>query len=342
MSTGEVGRLDISTYLIWMNCAQQKCSECQSLVSTTKNFQEGPVRESKVESSNKLEIAMAIDRILDRARRRAANLFIDQCQTDDGLWSCCGKTLATKSEAFKHAHSEHGNQIQQEESRLYQQYQDAENTNANNNEFRKRRNKKGSSDPVSTECNCDITDYTVILFYHYQAIDSPDQVAKEHYQLCSQFSITGKVRIAQEGVNITLAGTNNVIGQYIKYIVDRLYLEDKDAYDFFKPSPGCVHVFDGLSVKVVEEICPLNADVTLSTLLTASHKEGKLPPAKFHDMLQRDDVLVLDTRNYYESRIGKFEKAITPATRKFARFPAWVERNREALNGKVVLTYCTG
>ncbi|KAG2181605.1 hypothetical protein INT44_008420, partial [Umbelopsis vinacea] len=281
-------------------------------------------------------------RTLDCARRRAANLFIEQCQSNDGLWSCCGQTLQTKAEAFKHAHSDHGDELQQEASRVYRQYQDAEAIKIDNKTFRKRRSKKGSSDPISTECDCDISDYTVILFYLYQSIESPDQVAEQHYQLCSQFSITGKVRVAHEGVNVTLAGTNDAIGQYIKYIVDRLHLEDRDPYDFFKPSSGCVHVFEDLSVKVVEEICPLNADVALSTLLTASHKEGKLPPAKFHEMLQRQDVLILDTRNYYESRIGKFEGAITPATRKFARFPAWVERNKEALDGKVVLTYCTG
>lgn len=284
---------------------------------------------------------MPIDRVQDRARRRAAALFLAQCMTENGLWSCCDQTLQTKTDAFKHAYAVHGDRLQQEQDRLYQEFQRAENAKQEN-AFRKRRSKKGSSDPIATDCSCHIEDFRVILFYLYQAIENPDQLAEQHYQLCSQLSITGKVRIAFEGVNVTLAGTNDAIGQYLKYIVNTLHLEDKDSYDFFKPSRGCVHVFEDLSIKTVDEICPLNADVSLSTLLTASHKEGKILPAKFHDMLQRTDVLILDTRNYYESRIGKFDKAITPATRKFARFPEWVEKNKEALQGRVVLTYCTG
>ncbi|GAB5592923.1 hypothetical protein Unana1_07823, partial [Umbelopsis nana] len=249
--------------------------------------------------------------------------------------------MRTKTEAFKHANSVHEDELQQEQDRLYREYQHAGNK-AQEDSFRKRRSKKGGSDPIATECNCHMPDFTVILFYVYQAVENPELLAEQQYQLCSHLSITGKVRIALEGVNVTLAGNNNAIGQYIKYIVDALHLEDKDPYDFFKPSAGCVHVFEDLSIKVVDEICPLNADVAMATLLTKSHKEGKIPPAQFHEMLQRSDVLVLDTRNYYESRIGKFDKAITPATRKFARFPAWVERNKEALDGKIVLTYCTG
>jgi UPF0176 protein len=288
-------------------------------------------------------IAMPVDRILDRARRRAATLYLERCSSDDGLWGCCNLTLATKEEAFKHAYSVHATELLQEQDKLYQEFlQAGKQDDSNTLVFEKRRAKKGDSDSIATNCNCNVQESTVILFYVYQAIPNSKQIAEQHYQLCSDLHMTGKVRVGEEGINVTLAGQNDAISQYIKYVTDALDLIDKDYYDFFKPSPGCKHVFDDLSVKIVKEICPLNADVTLDKLMTAAHKAGKIPPAQFHEMLQRNDVLILDTRNYYESRIGKFDKAITPPTRKFATFPVWVDRNKEAFDGKTVLTYCTG
>ncbi|KAJ2960976.1 hypothetical protein NQZ79_g3703 [Umbelopsis isabellina] len=286
---------------------------------------------------------MPVDRILDRARRRAATLYLERCLNANGDWSCCDLTFSTKGDAFKHAYSVHEAELSQEQDKLYQEFLQAGKQDDNNtSKFEKRRAKKGDSDSIATNCTCDIQQSTVILFYVYQAIADPNQIAEQHYQLCSDLNMTGKVRVGEEGINVTLAGNNDAISQYIKYVTGALDLADKDHYEFFKPSPGCVHVFDDLSVKIVKEICPLNVDVTLDKLMTATHKAGKIPPAQFHDMLQRNDVLILDTRNYYESRIGKFDKAITPPTRKFATFPAWVDRNKEALDGKTVLTYCTG
>lgn len=287
---------------------------------------------------------MPVDRILDRARRRAATLYLERCSKADGQWSCCDLTLSTKGDAFKHAYSVHEAELLQQQDVLYQEFLQAGKQADDNTPsiFEKRRAKKGDSDSIATNCTCNGQDSTVILFYVYQAIADPKQIAEQHYRLCSDLYMTGKVRVGGEGINVTLAGKNDAISQYIKYVTDALDLSDKDYYEFFKPSPGCVHVFDDLSVKLVKEICPLNVDVTLDKLMTANHKAGKIPPAQFHEMLQKNDVLILDTRNYYESRIGKFDGAITPPTRKFATFPAWVDRNQEALDGKTVLTYCTG
>ena len=119
----------------------------------------------------------------------------------------------------------------------------------------------------------------MLLFYRYflkeprlagvsrasdlQQLIQPFSVAEFYSQLCSSLDMTGKIRIAHEGLNITVAGSNESISEFITKasqhdtLVDLKLAMDPDAQlQFFKPSPGCKHVFDDLSVKVVEEICP--------------------------------------------------------------------------------------
>ena len=55
-----------------------------------------------------------------------------------------------------------------------------------------------------------------------------------------------------------------------------------------------------------------------------------LEPKDFQAALEEegdsDDVIVLDTRNYYESKIGYFENAICPPIRNFKSLPAYLEK----------------
>ncbi|CAO3636647.1 unnamed protein product [Cunninghamella echinulata] len=173
------------------------------------------------------------------------------------------------------------------------------------------------------------------------------------------FNVTGKIRISSEGVNITIAGTKASIEGYMDWYMHSpgpLYSTNttKSPNDFFKPSLGCRHVFhQDLSIKIVDEICPLSQpSITLNKLQQEQHKLHKLSPAEFHAEMEQlyqyhhdnhnENTILLDTRNYYESKIGKFEKAITPPIRKFSVFPNYINKHKDTFNGKKILTYCTG
>ena len=74
-----------------------------------------------------------------------------------------------------------------------------------------------------------------------------------------------------------------------------------------------------------------------------------LSPKEFHEELvklkeQNDpSVLLLDTRNDYESKIGHFDGALCPPIRKFSSLKNYVKENPDLFNGKKrLLTYCTG
>ena len=65
-------------------------------------------------------------------------------------------------------------------------------------------------------------------------------------------------------------------------------------------------------------------------------------PDDWNDLIERDDVVTIDTRNDYEVEIGTFSGAVDPETRSFGEFPAWWSANAERFAGKKVAMFCTG
>ncbi|KAI9312189.1 hypothetical protein BX666DRAFT_1989546 [Dichotomocladium elegans] len=310
----------------------------------------------------------------NNSNRRLRNLALKQAvretKREEGIWHCCGTEFKSIETIGRHVGGSHQDVIQRWQDRLREHRPLRELSVADNEEvipaeFQKRRAPKGGSDPIKLECTCDPGRSQVILFYKYVEVDKPADYAKEHVTLCERLELTGKVRIGTEGINATLAGSLDAVEAYLDWITDTPLFADSrerlskssapakdlstNRYLFFKPSQGCRHVFSDLSVKVVKEICPLGRPwvIGLDQLQDPMHGIGKLPPHAFHEKLLEhandNSSLVLDTRNYYESRIGAFEGAITPPIRKFSRFPDYVDRNKEILQSKkTIFTYCTG
>lgn len=54
------------------------------------------------------------------------------------------------------------------------------------------------------------------------------------------------------------------------------------------------------------------------------------------------EVVMLDTRNSFEVDAGAFENAIDWRLARFSDFPAALEGHRAELQGKTVVSYCTG
>lgn len=109
----------------------------------------------------------------------------------------------------------------------------------------------------------------------------------------------------------------------------------------------CIHflAFESMSIKIVDEICPFNLNPNTPTITVDD--VHILSPSQFHEALLKrsedDTTLLLDTRNYYESKIGHFQHAILPPIRKFSALPAYLDTNRHIFKpNHHLLTYCTG
>jgi len=181
------------------------------------------------------------------------------------------------------------------------------------------------------------TSGTILLFYKYVCIENPAQIKDWIAQLCNTLSLKGRIILAHEGINATVGGSNDACQQFIQELDAHPLFGDID----FKQSPGDARHFPRLKITIRKEIVALGID---PQELPADQGGTHLTPAQVHQLLQEDpeDLVILDARNNYESRIGSFAGAVTPDIENFRDFPAYIDQNLAPFKDKKVLMYCTG
>ncbi|HSH38149.1 MAG TPA: rhodanese-related sulfurtransferase [Chthoniobacterales bacterium] len=174
--------------------------------------------------------------------------------------------------------------------------------------------------------------WPVILFYKYVPITDPHAFAQQQREFCASLRLKGRVLIATEGINGTLAGPPAAIDQYI----EALKSDARFADVAFKLSAGDEKTFPKLVVKQRPEI------VTLGAGPLESDQHNHLSPAEWKRMIEEDpDVVLLDVRNRFESDAGRFKGAVVSNIENFRDLPGYVDE-LEPLKAKKVLMYCTG
>ena len=174
--------------------------------------------------------------------------------------------------------------------------------------------------------------WPVILFYKYVPIAKPAEFAEAQRALCRSLALKGRILIAEEGINGTLAGPDVAVNAY----VSELHRDARFADVQIKWSRGDEATFPKLMVKVRAEI------VTLGAGPLEPDRHNHLAPAEWKRMIEEDeDVVLLDVRNSYESAAGRFTGAVACEIENFRELPGYVDA-LAALKEKKVLMYCTG
>ncbi|XP_042487578.1 rhodanese-like domain-containing protein 6 isoform X3 [Macadamia integrifolia] len=203
----------------------------------------------------------------------------------------------------------------------------------------------------------------VLLYYKFVSVPDTQELVSFYDLNCRSLGLLGRVRIASDGVNVTVGGKLSSLEKHIAVLKSNNLFEGTD----FKlaschcPSNEIIAEecgFTSLSIRVVKEL------VTFSShpLLKSPHisNAGKhLSAVGFHSVLQsggtvleNEDstqnrkLILLDARNLYETRIGKFQtpnvQTLDPEIRQYSDLPAWIDNHSEQLQGNCVLMYCTG
>jgi UPF0176 protein len=141
----------------------------------------------------------------------------------------------------------------------------------------------------------------------------------------------GLVLVGKEGLNGTVAAPSEEILQQWKDKLETVFGEItfKDSFADEKP-------FKRWFVKIRKEIVSLG-----NTDIVPDGPHNHIPPEEWDRMINEEDVIVLDTRNDYETEIGIFEGAVDPDIKTFQEFPEYVA-NSGIPKDKKVLMYCTG
>eukprot|EP00850_Spirogloea_muscicola_P019029 SM000182S03919 [mRNA] locus=s182:57282:60712:+ [translate_table: standard] len=231
-------------------------------------------------------------------------------------------------------------------------------SSAQNGNGRQRQRRCGEGD----RCDGSDSKMGVLLYYKYVPLPEPAAVAEWMAALCAAGGLVGRVRVAHEGVNVTVGGALCDLEAHAESVSAHPLLAGAD----FKfglclagdskcsggDSSNARSDFADLSVRIVKEIV---------TLGPAGHVAGAVPgrhvsPQELHGLLEAaadpssSPVILLDARNAYESCIGRFTpppgaaapRVLVPAIRQFSELPAWIDANAHQLRGKLIVMYCTG
>jgi len=178
----------------------------------------------------------------------------------------------------------------------------------------------------------------ILLYYKYITLVNPEQLKGAQKELCQTLGLNGRILISTEGINGTVAGEESAINQYMAETAKIAEFQDME----WKISWAEEQVFPKLKVLVRDEIVTLGIKKT-SRDVSLANKADYIEPDELLTLYEnQDDFVIIDARNGYEAKIGKFKNSITPSIENFRDFPLFVEQELSTFKEKEVITYCTG
>jgi UPF0176 protein len=177
--------------------------------------------------------------------------------------------------------------------------------------------------------------YHITTFYRFFKITDPLKVQADLEQEAKTLGIMGLIILGHEGLNSTVSCDNSENLELFKKAVLTLV---PDGKLHFKNSCSLTPPFRRFRTKIREEI------VTLGTpeLMPLADNNHHLSPEEWNRVMkEEDDYVLIDTRNWYETKIGTFKGAVNPRTDKFTEFPQFMEKNNFPKEKKMLI-FCTG
>jgi UPF0176 protein len=176
--------------------------------------------------------------------------------------------------------------------------------------------------------------------YKFIVLDDLPALRKRLLASCEGLGLKGTILLAAEGINVFLAGSREMIDGFIAL----LHADPRFADITPKESLSDDVPFGRMRVRLKCEIITMRQPTI--------RPEGGRAPAVDAATLERwldqghDDkgreVVLLDTRNDYETELGKFPQAVDYGIASFTEFPAALAADRARYEGKTIVSYCTG
>ena len=176
--------------------------------------------------------------------------------------------------------------------------------------------------------------FVVATFYHFANLPDYKEMQPVLKDFCDRHHLKGTILLAQEGVNSTIVGSRQGIDALLNYLRSNpcfQYLEHKESYCQVMP-------FQKLRVRIKKEIVTFGVPG-----INPNREVGKyVEPKDWNTLISDPEVVVIDTRNIYEVKLGTFEGAIDPQITTFGQFPNYVTENLKPEQQQKVAMFCTG
>jgi UPF0176 protein len=179
-----------------------------------------------------------------------------------------------------------------------------------------------------------MTDVVVAALYKFVRLPDFRELRPRLLECCEQHRIKGTLLLAAEGINGTIAGSRAGIDGVLAW----LRADPRLAELEYKESSAAEPPFLRMKVKLRKEIVTMGVP-DIDPRFSVGHY---VKPEQWNALLADPEVVLIDTRNHYESAIGTFQHAITPRTASFREFPDYVARSLDPAKHKKIAMFCTG
>lgn len=185
---------------------------------------------------------------------------------------------------------------------------------------------------------CPESPLVVVSFYKFADFPDHADLRKPLKELCERLRVSGGIILAPEGINGSICGTRDSVENVLAFIQNDSRLwglrrvespvspeEEAIHHGHMSSSPlaageDAPFRWDHVRVKLKKEIVTLG----LPSVSPIERVGEYVSPRDWNALVSEPDVVVIDVRNDYEIRIGKFKGAVDPCTTAFRDFPSWV------------------
>lgn len=182
----------------------------------------------------------------------------------------------------------------------------------------------------------DSNEILVATLYKFFKVNDLVALQDQLYAICNKNNVMGTILIANEGVN----GTISAKPREIEKTLISIQKDDRFSEIEIKYSSTNKQPFHKMRVRLKKEIVTIglpeiNPNKTVGTYVK---------PEEWNDIISDPDVILIDTRNKFEIKIGSFKNALDPRTTSFRDFPEWVKKFKQdkTNTNKKIAMYCTG
>ena len=179
--------------------------------------------------------------------------------------------------------------------------------------------------------------FVIVALYKFVSLDDIDGLRQTLQQLCDKNQALGTILLAEEGINGTIAAPRKGMTQCLNWLeADGRFDQLSLKFSFSPDQP-----FMRMKVRPKREIVTMGCPEINPAKRTGAYVD----PKDWNRLIADPDVLLVDTRNSYETAIGMFDGAVDPMTKNFREFPEWAHSlaNQPAdRRPKKVAMYCTG
>jgi len=180
--------------------------------------------------------------------------------------------------------------------------------------------------------------FKVAAFYQFAALPDFRELREPLRTFAAGLGIKGSVLLAHEGINGTVAGSDEAIDAFVRELqhgalfggrLDNLELKFSNASEM---------PFQRLKIRLKREIVTLGDTAVDPTRQVGTYVE----PSDWNELIAAPDTLVIDTRNAFEVAMGTFEGAVDPGIKSFGQFKEFAAKKLDPAKHKRIAMFCTG